>query len=224
MTDTNSTVTYPVTLYLPTSKPALPTDRLVVLNYKQTDEMTKAGKKKPPSYCVSIPKLTISVSPATLNAVLLKAAEEMQDDLIRSLIDVARAGMQTLPALFSINPSDITTEMVAAYQSQKTGNGHLSKDKLEAWFKIAVQEALEIALVTKKSDITQEQLSKVVSDYRSVISSLASPRANLSETLQNQIRKALDLVTDESDTTKASLLVKLDAFRVKTEVQLEELL
>jgi hypothetical protein len=207
---------YAVMLHTDSSKPETTDQRLSVIRWKTpSKEKNNPSYKKPASRCVSIPKTTISAIPEILSASLQLAFEDMQDEVIRDHVEKeVSAGHENI----TITDDMFSPDAVAAYQTAKAVSGRLSGDSLTAWFDEYLDEPLSLALANVMSipseNPTAEQLSsltKAVEQHKTIIVSLASPRAALNEKIATQLKKAVTIANDDGR-IKQQLLTKLDTF------------
>lgn len=216
-------MTYPVMLHTDSSKPATTADRLVVIRWKTpTDKIKAAAYKKPATRCVSVPRINVSAEPAILNEAVTTAFQDLQDEVIRSLVTEAiESGKDTL----TIHADSISYEGVANYAKDKAVSGRLSGDIIKSWFEGALEEPLTLAfanVLQLTDNPTPEQLAKlakVVEQHKELIVSLASPRASMNEKIAAQLKKAVALAPEER--IKAQLTAKLDMFLAPKETVLD---
>jgi hypothetical protein len=203
---------------------AHPDERLVVMRWKE--KKNPNGSKKAPhaARCVSIPKLTVEVSPISLQEALTTAFHEMQDNYIRERVEEM---LENNTQQMSINITDLEHEAIAAWLKQTAaGSGKLSKVKIENWFDENLSELLQAAFIQRMNldeTATPEQLKKleaITSNYKAAISSLASPRAVISPNIAEQMKKAIALA-EENDPTARQLRNKLEIFLQPREITLD---
>lgn len=217
-----------VGIYTDKSAPAVTTDRISVVSWKMPKD-APTDYKKPVARFVSIPKMQITVQPNVIAKAMQAAFEDLQDEVIRNIIENALdAGLQNNDgSLKAINVSDdqISLTACAAYFDSKAVSGKLSKKLLEEWFDSDLASQLEIALIAalKMPDTPsaeqQAKLDAAVAQHKTLIVSLASPRASMNEKLAKQLQRAVKLA--EESKTKASLDAKLLAFLQPKEVTLD---
>lgn len=205
-------LTYLVRLHTASSNIEQPGHRLAVIRWKDKKNEDGTTVAKQPARCVSIPVVSLSLTPACLQASLQTAFEEMQDKLIRSLIEA-----QT-EVTFTVTLDQIAPQAVADFAVAQDGPGKLSSKLLETWFDNNLSDNLTVAIADKlgiTDTPTDEQTAKVgkaVASFRTFITGLASPRANLAPDIVAQLQKATSLVTNEDDKVLQTINRKLQAF------------
>lgn len=202
-------VTYTVMLYTDSSKPDNANHRLSVIKYKVTTERPKP----PANRCVSIPRVSLTVTPECLRDALTGAFYDLQDKVIRSLID---EHLEREPAAitFTLSETEINQEAIASfYATEELTSGKLSKVTLETWYDVALAELLAAAFAKKNNKpATDETIKKVVINYRTFIAGLAAPRPSYSDTQLSSLEKAIALA-DASDPIRNQLVAKLAMLR-----------
>lgn len=203
--------TYHVSMFTDKSESmVLSSDRLVVVRWKQTEEMTKSKKVAPSAVCVPVPMLAISVEPECLATALLAACQDMQDRVVRRYIESCIFNQAGLNMATLVVPSElVTANGIAAFQAEEAISKRLSKDGIGSWFDRCLRESLEMAFASKVDN--DELLARAVNQHREILCKLASPKDRLPEGIAKQMLKALGLVT-ENDMMKSALVSKLDAF------------
>lgn len=198
------TTTYNVNLLTDNSKPDNAFHRLSVIRFK-----TKKGEEnKQPNKCVSIPRVVLDITPSVLNSALTASFHEMQDEVIRSLINDGET---------TISEEAISYNSIAAFQEEKATSQRLSGENVKAFFEACMKENLTLALsnALKLTDNpTGEELAKLeaaVSQHEQLIISLASPRASYNKTLAGQLQRAI-AVADDDGVIKGKLEAKLASF------------
>lgn len=212
--------TYPIDLYsVKSSKPASSTDRLAVINFKKTDKRPVP----PASHCVSIPAIKLTCEPVELSTLLQQRFEEMQDAIIR---DVIEEFLNSIPSNKSalghvITDDQISPSAVAAYATE--GIGKASQAKLNAWFDLCLQEPLGLALAkvmqiadleTASPDVLT-RWSAAIDQHKSLLSSLAAPASKLPVPISEQLLRAIALAhtTDRVQANTTEFLSrKLNSF------------
>jgi hypothetical protein len=226
-----STLGFPVTsyqvfYYTDTSKPDNSDHRLSIVSYKQTDKMTKVGKKAPPAMAVSIPKPTIlTIKPECLQKALEACYMDLQDIVIRSLIETQRDVQKLSLKDMHIKSTDISPSGIANYQSENSTSGHLSKQGVINWFKLNLEDNFTLALSNsmnypdEPSNEQLELLTKAVNQHCELLSQLASPRTAFNERISSQLLKAVKLAAPDNTTQK--LIDKLNSFLAPKEITIE---
>lgn len=210
-----------IRLFTDSSKPESHDHRLVVLRWKETEK-----KKAHAARCVSIPKLDVSVTPAILGQSLTDAFYELQDTIIRELVEKHLATHPNEIAQ-TIDDADYSYEAVAAWSQAQAISKRLSKETIEQWFDHNLRDNLMVALANANNigdDATPEQLARITkatSNYRTVIANLASPRANYDETEVRKLQKALSNSESTDDPIYLALNSRLTKFLEPTKISLE---
>lgn len=184
----------PVTIWTEKSVPTFSTDRLSVVRWKATEKQPKPHAP----VCVSVPRIPIIVEPAILQAALRTATDDMQDALVRSIIESSQNKLSPIPA------EKVTTEAVAAFAQATNESKRLSKEAIEKWFDQYVSDQTMLYLGNKygiNETSSQEQLQQInntIASAKMMIASLASPRSNYPETTLTQLQKVISLCEEES--------------------------
>lgn len=209
----------PVSFHTDSSKPLSTADRLSIIRWKKTKEVTHPHA----AVCISVPKLTIEVQPACLKASLTAAYEELQDNLIRSIIEA------NSNKLSPISADKLSEQAVAAYAESENESKRLSGDTITAWFQQYVSDNLTLALITKvigseadPASLTKEQETQIENNVASagkLLASLASPRSQYPEPTINQLIKVLALSSEQTEIAE-TLKNKLTKMKEPKEVSL----
>lgn len=210
------------------------------LSANQKAKRAKAGKpeyKVPAKRFVSIPPVTLSVTPEILNAALKTCYEDMQDSIIRAKIERAIEESKDRNPTVCIEDADITPEAVAASAALKAVTGRMSKELLGAWFDENLSDELELAIIKLlklPETLTAEQQANIdaaVTEHKAAIVGLAASRANYDGTLVKQLKRAVKLIAvdmkddgtpiyDESDKVLTAINEKLDSFAQPSKVSI----
>lgn len=199
MTDTRST--YTVRLHTGKELPASMTDRLTTISYKAT--AANAGRK-PPTRSVSLPRVTLTVSPACLATAMQEAFERIQDARIRELIDESVETSGNPAWTGEISAAELTPEALAAWSASKSTGDRLTKQDILDWFNAALSDQLTLALADKLAPGNPNPEPAVLTaitathdQFRTVLTGLAAPKVSLPDNIRSQLLKALAL----ADTT-----------------------
>lgn len=207
MTTNTTRSMYPFALLTDSSRADFTTDRLCKISWKQTKDMTKAGKTAHKARCVSVPKIILEVSPVCLKDALTQSMEDLQDTFIRSYLEsYLDQGKSPEP----LSAADITPEAVSTFYAEQASGGRLSKEKITNWFADNLLSNLEAKFAALEG-MTDEKLTKAIADYQAACVKLSSPQANFSPTIATQLKKTIS-ENAEDDQIKKQLLAKLDAF------------
>lgn len=199
---------HPISLFTESSKPLNAEHRLVVIRFKEKKGSTE---KKPPSYCTSIPTLSVECSDDLLNKLCTAAVQEAQDNIIR---DKVESFLETPSIKKEVNSTEISVPAISAFYDRVATSGRLSKESISVWFDESLAEELAIALLTAVPALNndEEKLAAAIKGHKDHICNLASPRANMPVKLATQLKKAVLLAKDEDGKIKPSLLTKLEVF------------
>lgn len=194
----------PVTIYTDNSKPLSSNDRLSIIRWKKTAEVQKPH----PAVCISVPKPVISVAPEVLKNSLIEAFYNLQDNLIRSIIESNANKLQ------SIAETSIDYNATAAFAEAENESKRLSGDTITKWFTQYVHDNLILALANKAgiNDPTEAQMLQLENNASSaakLLSSLASPRSMYPETTILQLQKVINLADTEGNELGSQLQSKL---------------
>lgn len=185
-----------LSIFTDNSKPQSTLDRLAVIRWKVTKEVTKPH----PAVCVSLKKPTIIVEPKCLQASLETAFCDLQDKLLRSIIEGNKDKLQSIPE------TSLSIDAVSAFAEQENESKRLSGDTIKAWFDQYISDSLMLTLMSKQGleqgNATETQLSQIaanVNSARDMVASLASPRSMYPETTIHQLQKVISLASEETD-------------------------
>lgn len=204
-----------VVLYTGKNKP-LTDQRLCVITFKTpSDKKDDPTYKRPDARCVSIPKLSINVTPQILSDALQQALEDLQDSVIRKIVvDAIAEGKSVI----TVMDAQISYEAIAEFAKMEAANGKLNKDAIEDFFDSQLGDKLTLALAdamkydSSKPDAAKEkQIADAVTSYKTVFMTLAAPKAGMSPKIAVQIKKALDLVEDKENRVFKALDSKVKA-------------
>lgn len=214
-------LTYLVRLHTASSNIEQPSHRLAIIRWKDKKNDDGTTVTKQPARCVSIPVVSLSLTPLCLQASMQEAFEEMQDKLIRSLIEASKE------TTFSLSLDEISPQAVADFAVAQNGPGKLSTKLLETWFDNNLSDNLTVTIANKlglPDQPTEEdtvKVSKAVASFRTFITGLASPRANLAPDVVAQLQKATALVENGDDKILQTINRKLRAFSEPASKSLE---
>jgi hypothetical protein len=208
-----STLTYPVTITTDSSVPTSTEHRLSKHFWKKPKD-AKADYKTPVARCVSIPKVTLACEPSILSALFQSAFEKMQDAVIKEEIEKNLAAGRTTE-LF-ISELLLTPTAIATYASELSTGGHLSSDKISAWFATDCEQALINEIIAKRykdgSQPSEEDLKKIaatVEGTKVTMMRLSGTKSTFAEQTAKQLQWAAKLA--EESVTRTQLLTKLSA-------------
>jgi hypothetical protein len=223
---------YDVVVYNGKQQPRESNQRLAVFTFK-TDkgksEKELEGKPNPnydPSYkrpdarCVSVPKLTLSVTPQILSDALSAALEDLQDAVMRTIVVAA---IDEGKNVITLMDSQINFEAIAEYAKQQAAGGKINKELIDAWFDEDLADQLTLALasamkIPEGSNPTAEQEKRIadgVNNYKEVFKLFSAPKAGVSPKIATQMHKALEKATNKEHRVYKSLALKLAAHMEK---------
>jgi hypothetical protein len=105
--------------------------RLAKVTCKQTDKMTKAGKKALPSVCASVPFLPLEQVKEHTEALLphlVSLLQDTQDGIIRSLYEGSKGARK------DVRQEEIDIPACVAFLNAKEAGSRLSGESIRAWF------------------------------------------------------------------------------------------
>lgn len=221
--------TYNVTIHTDASAALDANHRLSIIRFKTpTDKKDDKTYSRPVARCVSVPHVVLMIQPDSIKAALTACYEELQDAVIREIIVQALEAGPTDSTgklrVITVSDEQLSYEAVAAYSARVAVSGKLSAKVLQDWFDTDLKDNLTVALaaVLKLPDEpTSDQLAKLeaaVMQHRSMIASLASPKAQMPEKLTKQLNRAVMLA--EQSKIRDSITAKLAAFLQPKEVAL----
>lgn len=185
----------------------IPMFRHAVIRYRNTDKNT-ASK---PAKMVTIQSLKLpeeySLLPSKAQQVILGCYEDEQDNIIKAAIE---AGATTIGwDLVSLDA--VLDSLTAAKVSQR-----LTKEQIEAWFKVAATEACtqRAVQISQEKGYNAEQQAKQVAGtinaYCNIATALAAPVPNIGEGNAKALKNLLIVSKLDDDMAKV-LLKKLEA-------------
>lgn len=203
---TATTSLHNVTLYTGSQVAQNSNERLVILRWKQTKEMAKQNKQAFADRCVSVPKLFVTVNVPTLQEALTDALNDMQEALVRSLVEERLAKEPSLPH-FTLSADQISYNAVAEFHKATATSDRLTKEKIQSWFDASLSDNLGAAIISKLNlsdrEPTEQERKKVIdtlATFKDKLSSLSAPNPGFNETILEQLNKAVALA-EESDIT-----------------------
>jgi hypothetical protein len=218
-----SIMSYPVTLYTDSSRPANSDHRLVVISWKTPQkEVSNPSYKKPPTLCISIPAISITCEPSVLSAAITAAFHDMQNSYLREKIN-DKSVEQRLEMTFS--SQDLSPDAIAAWISSTASGGRLSADRISAWFTSAVSEPLTLLLANKMqlsdepSAEQLERLQKAIEQRRVLLTKIAGPGTPFGADITKQLIAAVQPA--EESLIKQQVLAKLSSY-ISNSIELED--
>ncbi len=176
---------------------ALSGQRLAKIGYKQTEAMTRDGKKALPSICVSVPPMDTAVVLAHSQQLLpyiVAMCEAAQDDIIRGLNDASNGTLR------EVTDSQIDMAAILQQLAAKQEGERLTKEKIAAWCEssnLADALRLRFAELLGVSDTpSNEENARIeaqVKQYKEMFSALAGSKTYYEEKQAKLLAKALDV-------------------------------
>lgn len=205
---THDTTRYEIKLFLDSSV-ATAGHRLSVIRWKKP-KTPPANYKPKPAYCISIPEVDIIVEPEEMQKALQQSFQDLQDDLVREMIEAWLAGERKENTIAGI---ELNTTAVSSYYDRVATNGRLSTVGIENWFDSNLAERLADALLTAVPALAQEpdKLAGALQGHKDALAQLASPRAMMQEKKASQLLRAVNIADDDGK-VKPALISKLNAF------------
>jgi hypothetical protein len=210
----NVSGTHDVIVYNGKNKP-LTDQRLCVISFKTpSDKKDDPTYKRPDARCVSVPKLSINVTPQILGDAFQQAIEDMQDAVIRKIVVAA---LEEGKNVITVMDSQINFEAIAEWAKLEAANGKLNKELIADWFDESLGDKLTLALATamnvgeKPTAEQEKKIADAVTNYRTVFQTLSAPKAGMSPKIAVQMQKALGLVENKEDRIYKALSAKLAA-------------
>jgi len=204
------------TVDLLTSKSKAPDGfRLSEINFKTPKaKKNDASYKKPDARCIAIPKIKVHSTPDNLSEAWQNAFYDIQDALIRDLVITA---LDEKKSVITLMADQINIEAVAKFAADNVSSGKLTKEQIHDWFDESLADilTLRVAVVMKISaDATptpqqEKAIADAVTNYRTSFSSLAAPKAGLSQKIAKQLQNVLHLTEDIEHRVYRSLDSKL---------------
>lgn len=200
---------------------ALTDQRLVTVSFK-TPKDAPIDFVKPANVCVSIPLIAVQVNPAELQQAMQEQLENLQDSLIRSLYI---ASCEAKAPLKQITDSQIGYAALKAFAEQEAMSKRLTKDAISVWFDSSVSSDLMLALanamkIPNNPDAEQSaKLEKALTQYKELVTSLASPKASIAPKIAEQMEKVI-VLAPEGDRMRGLLLQKVQGFKTEKVVEL----
>lgn len=195
--------------------------RLVTVTFKTPSEPAP-GFVKPANVCVSIPVIAVQVNPTELQAAMQEQLEQLQDALIRSLY------LQSLEAkspLTQLHDGMIGYSALKTFAEAEAISKRLTKDAISLWFDSVVSSDLMLALANamklpnEMNAEQQKRLDAALTQYKALVTSLASPKASIAPRIAEQMEKAI-VLAPEGDRMRKLLLSKVQGFKTEKTVEL----
>lgn len=193
---------------------ALTGQRLAKVGYKST----KKQKAKFPSVCVSVPPIVSdseefnqAVGTGKFDKIIIAALENAQDGIIKSLYESAEGNLS------SVSDSEICIDACLAYIDAEMSGGRMTKEFLESWFVDNVQDNLSVALCERTGmNLDDPKIGQAVNGFKGLISGLSGGKTFYSPEQITQVRKALELSSEDDEVSK-KLNARLDTMEKKTD-------
>jgi hypothetical protein len=181
---------------------------LVVLSWKQTAEMKKAGTAARSAVVTIVPKIyATSVEPAGWTTILHDRIAELQSLMVRELVEADEKATDILR-------SEVDESAVMAYARKQSAGKRLTGASIGEWVDASLAEPLMAALAEKVAGITPDQLAGAVQGYRKVLCGLAAAVPQLTAQDLEQADKALTLAPESP--MRAILAEKVTTLRTKS--------
>lgn len=170
--------------------------------------------KRPDARCVSVPKLTISVTPQILQDALLSALEDLQDAVMRSFVVAELAQGKTVITLLDLQ---ISFEAIAEYAKEQAAGGKINKDLIELWFNEDLADKLTVALADAMkvgpvpTPEQEQRIAAAVNNYKEVFKQFSAPKAGISPKIATQMQKALERAENKEHRVYKALALKVAA-------------
>lgn len=211
---------YQFSLYTDSSKPSSSDHRLVVIGWKTPQkEVGNLNYRKPPTICISIPKIRLSISPAIIAEAMQAAFEDLQNSLLRSLI-AEKSIEQRVGTNYS--DTDFDAAAVASWLAGSgAGNGRLSQDRIATWFDASVSEPLSLLLANRmnlSNEPSNEELTKLtaaITQRRTLLTRIAGPGVPFNRTVAEQLLRSVEPA--EASMTKQQVVAKLTSYLKQTD-------
>jgi len=195
--------------------------RLVTVTFK-TPSQPEVGFVKPANVCVSIPVIAVQVSPVELQNAMQEQLESLQDALIRSLY---LQSLEEKKPITQLSDSMIGYAALKTYAEAEALSKRLTKDAIAAWFDSAISSDLMLALANamklpnEMNAAQQSRLDAALTQYKALVTSLASPKASIAPRIAEQMEKAI-VLAPEGDRMRKLLLSKVQGFKTEKTVEL----
>lgn len=216
---------YTTSIYTDSSRAANNDHRLVVIGWKTPQkEVGNASYRKPPTICLSVPKITISVTPEVLATAMQEAFYDMQNALLRDLVSNKPAEQRVG---LSFSDSDFDAAAVKAFMAGSATAGRLSKEKIESWFDSSVTDPLTLLLANRMalsntpSSEELARLNKAIEQRKLLLTKIAGPGVPFNSDITKQLLKSIEPVEDSL--IKQQVAAKLNSY-VAQATNLEDLL
>jgi hypothetical protein len=219
---------YPVTIRTDKSAAISADHRLVTVTWKAKRDKTTGVliDNKRPAVCVSIPRVSVSVTPTCLQTALQDAFEDMQKQIIVEHIETELDAGKAVTTV-TINDNMLSFVAVAAWCNEQS-TGKLSRKLLEDYFDNDVAAHILLAVARKfgseaPDTLTAEQqqrAEKIIAQYRANVAALSNPNGKFTPEVAAQLQRAVELA-DESK-LRSTLLAKLTAYQRPAETAILE--
>jgi len=189
---------------------ALTGQRLAKVGYKTT----KKNPAKFKNVCVSVPFVSdddVSANSVRMIPYIRTMIENAQDGIIKSLYESAQG------SLSSVSDDEISVSSCIAFMEAEESGGRLTKEFLETWFVENVSDNLSVALAERTSlELEDGKILAAVNGFKGLISGLSGGKTYYAPEQIVQIRKALELCSEDDEISK-KLVNRLNVMEKKTE-------
>lgn len=201
---------YNVNPFVAGKSDALTGQRLAKVGYKTT----KKAKAKFPNICVSVPFISDDDVNSNMDKMIpyvRNMLENAQDGVIRSLYE------STDGNLSSVSNDEISVNACIAFLDAEQSGGRLTKEFLETWFMENISDNLSVALCERTNlNLEDVKISQAVNGFKGLISGLSGGKTFYAPEQIVQVRKALELSSEDDDVCK-KLMNRLNVMEKKTD-------
>lgn len=193
--------------------------RIIDMHYKSrkaTDTEPAIAKKPSMSTvvrCINI----LSIEPASLQDAVQDAVNDLQDALVRKLVEQGRT---------SILFDEADAAAVAVFAAEQATSKRLSSIAITAWFDASIQDALMDKLTAAlnidrdASDLDMTKLINGVQIYRTRFAELAAPKPAINQVDAEKLLRWANESTDKESSIFGSVVAKLNLLTKRVDVEL----
>lgn len=183
----------------------------------------KTGKMLSPKRYSHVPVLSLPVmdDKSQMALFIRNSVENAQDDYLKGLIEDWINNGQTV-SQFSDQQLNLSAVMDDFFSARKTG-GRLNGDDIEEWFISDMAETLMLAIQKKLPEKNDEEIAKIMENYRDKYKKLASGAVKYPVPVAENLLKNINGVELDS-VIKGKLVKRLETMTVEATPETEGLI
>ena len=195
---------YSVMEYHPKSKEAPVADghRRIIITYKAPKDGPYKGQKPQAVYC-DVHQRRIAAEPAILVAALQAKFEQLEEQLVRKLINDKYSWKDRKHTKLNISSDEITVDAIAAF-AEATGLGRLSGESIKSWFESVAVVPLSGMIAAKKglapdADAVVEGVAAFGAHFQSLASTKVALSMKVAQAMLKVCAQLRDAASEEED-------------------------